>query len=366
MANNFELVLLNKQSIVSGDAEAFCAGTGSIRLERMDFNNGLKLKGSIWDKVATIKWDEFLYHSDANKIGYYDSDGNWHSLSPTLSWSGSRLTITNLNMPAGDLQLFVGIDSSTDVSYGNLEILDADGNSLLEAIEPSTGLPLYIGDSNIQAVKLGDTGISKMYIGNTLIYGYDKPAESTYTWSFDTTYGNPVNNGGVISGFSSTDVLAINNPVVTTTDFEMLFDIVTGQGSSLQYLILSENNYAPDFYVAPNAYLYSDGKFHFACSNSQNPSQYDTNLTSNIIYQDDTNYRILITIRNGVATLEIKDSNDILIDSASTQSSGIIWNYNAYIGGNYGADSYFKGIFNSNKSYIKVNGNLISNITKNN
>ena len=171
MANNFELVLLNKQSIVSGDAEAFCAGTGSIRLERMDFNNGLKLKGSIWDKVATIKWDEFLYHSDANKIGYYDSDGNWHSLSPTLSWSGSRLTITNLNMPAGDLQLFVGIDSSTDVSYGNLEILDADGNSLLEAIEPSTGLPLYIGDSNIQAVKLGDTGISKMYIGNTLIYG---------------------------------------------------------------------------------------------------------------------------------------------------------------------------------------------------
>ena len=50
-------------------------------------------------------------------------------------------------------------------------VVDADGNSLLESSEPSTGLPLYIGDSNIQAVKLGDVDISKMYIGDTLIYG---------------------------------------------------------------------------------------------------------------------------------------------------------------------------------------------------
>lgn len=171
MANNFELVLADGQSIVSGDAETFCAGTGSIRLSRTNFNNGIKLKGSIWDKVATIKWDEYLYNSDANSIGYYDSNGNDYKISPSLSWSGSRLTITNLNMPAGDLQLWVGIDISTDVSYGNLEMLDANGNSLLESSEPSTGLPLYIGDSNIQAIKLGDINISKIYIGDTLIYG---------------------------------------------------------------------------------------------------------------------------------------------------------------------------------------------------
>lgn len=174
MANNFELILADGQSIVSGDAEAFCAGTGDIRLARTGFNNGIQIKGSIWDKVATIKWDELLYRSDANQIAYHDSDENWYSLSPTLSWSGSRLTITNLNMPAGDLQLWVGVDISTDVSYSNLEILDANGNSLLESAEPSkpsTGLPLYIGDSNIQAVKLGDVDIYKMYIGDTLIYG---------------------------------------------------------------------------------------------------------------------------------------------------------------------------------------------------
>lgn len=170
MANNFELVLFSGQSIVSGDAEAFCAGTGAIRLARQNLNNGIQVKGSIWDKVTTIKWDE-TSQSYSGNIGYYDSAENWYSLSPTLSWSGSRLTITNLNMPAGTLDLFVGQDTGADVTYSNLEILDADGNSLLEATEPSTGLPLYIGDSNIQAVKLGDVDISKMYIGNTLIYG---------------------------------------------------------------------------------------------------------------------------------------------------------------------------------------------------
>ena len=367
MANNFTLEFDAPYTIVaSGDAVAFCSGTGSVTTQGVNGGSaGIELKSSVWGDVASVSWNENV-NSNSSNVGYYDTNMNWYRIYPTYSWSGSKLTITNLNLPSDAYWVWFASSTLGACTYSDLEILDANGNSLLESSEPSTGLPLYIGDSNIQAVKLGDVDISKMYIGDTLIYGNNEPAGSIYTWNFDTTYGNPVNNGGVISGFSSADVLAINNPVVTTTDFEMLFDIVTGQGNSLQYLILSESQYAPDFYAAPNVYLSSDSKFHFACSNSQNPSQYDTKLTSNIIYQDNTNYRILITIRNGVATLEIKDSNDILVDSVSSQSSGITWNYNAYIGGNYGANSYFKGIFNSNKSYIKVNGNLISNITKNN
>lgn len=170
MANNFELALLSNQSIVSGDAESFCSGTGSVTLTRTGGrNNGIQIKGLIWDKVATIKWHESDYSLSSN-IGYYDSARNWTKLNPTLSWNGRNLTITNLNIPSGELELFVGQDSAADVTYSNLEILDADGNSLLESTEPSTGLPLYIGDSNIQAVKLGNVDISKMYIGDTLIY----------------------------------------------------------------------------------------------------------------------------------------------------------------------------------------------------
>lgn len=170
MANNFELVLLSDQSITKGDAESFFAGTGSITLVRSGiYNNGIRIKGSIWNKVATIKWDEINY-SDGT-IGYYDSAGSFHSLSPSVSWSVRRLTITNLNIPADSTGLWVPTTSTASNTYSNLEILDANGNSLLEAAEPSTGLPLYIGDSNIQAVKLGDANISKMYIGDTLIYG---------------------------------------------------------------------------------------------------------------------------------------------------------------------------------------------------
>ena len=170
MANNFELILLSDQSITSGDAESFFAGTGSMTLIRSGiYNNGIQIKSSIWNKVAIIKWDETSY-SDGY-IGYIDSDGNEYELRPSVSWSGARLTITNLNIPADSTVLYVGTTSRAQNTYSNLEILDANGNSLLESSEASTGLPLYIGNSNVQSVKLGDVDISKMYIGDTLIYG---------------------------------------------------------------------------------------------------------------------------------------------------------------------------------------------------
>lgn len=224
-----------------------------------------------------------------------------------------------------------------------------------------------IGTSDIVGCYVGNNEVEKIYLGSDIIYEKSvTPTEKTYTWNFNTTYGNPVNTDGAISGFSALDMLVISNPVVTTTDFEMLFDIVTGRGSSWQIITCSTDATAPAYYKTPKLNLESDGKFSFYCSNAQNPTQNDTALISNISYQDDTNYRLLITIRNGTATLNIKDSNNTLIDSVSTQSSGIIWNYDMYVGGRYGeTNNYFKGIFNSNKSYIKVNGNLISNITEN-
>lgn len=224
-----------------------------------------------------------------------------------------------------------------------------------------------IGTSDIAGCYVGNTEIEKIYLGSNVIYEKSvTPTEKTYTWNFDITYGNPINNEGAISGFSGLDMFVINNPVVTTADFEMLFDIVTGQGSSYQVITNSVDNYDPDVYKAPRVALTSGGNFRFYCSNDKNPTQFNTKLTSNITYQDSTNYRLLMTIRNGIATLDVKDSNNILIDSVSTQSSGIIWNKNIYVGGLYGeTNNYFKGVFNSNKSYIKVNGNLISNITEN-
>lgn len=170
MANNFELVLVGEQSIVSGDAESFCAGTGSITLARTGgYNNGIRIESSIWNKVATIKWDELIQSN--GKLLYYTNTGSHGNLSASVSWNGNRLTITDLTLSSSIVALYVGTTSTENNTYSNLEILDTDGNYLVKPSEPSTGLPLYIGDSNIQAVKLGDVDISKMYIGDTLIYG---------------------------------------------------------------------------------------------------------------------------------------------------------------------------------------------------
>lgn len=173
MANNFELVLVRGQSIISGDAEAFCAGTGSVTLARTGYNNGIRLESSIWNKVATIKWDELIQSN--GELLYYTNTGNHGNLSASVSWNGNRLTITDLTLSSSIVALYVGTTSTENNTYSNLEILDTDGNYLVKPSEPSTeasaGLPLYIGDSNIQAIKLGDVNISKMYIGDTLIYG---------------------------------------------------------------------------------------------------------------------------------------------------------------------------------------------------
>lgn len=170
MANNFKLVLVRGQSIISGDAEAFCAGTGSITLARTGgYNNGIRIESSIWNKVATIKWDELIQSN--GELLYYTNTGNHGNLSASVSWNGNRLTITDLTLSSSIVALYVGTTSTENNTYSNLEILDTDGNYLVKPSELSTGLPLYIGDSNIQAVKLGDVNISKMYIGGTLIYG---------------------------------------------------------------------------------------------------------------------------------------------------------------------------------------------------
>lgn len=172
MANNFELYLVNGQSIVSGNAVDFCSGNSSITLTRGGiYNNGISLVSSVWGRVASMSFTSTQTLS--SNIGYYDENSNWTSLSSTVTvnQSGNNITITGINMPTGTLQLFAGFDTTADCTLSNLEILDNNGNSLLEAVEPSTGLPLYIGNSNIQAIKLGNVDISKMYIGNTLIYG---------------------------------------------------------------------------------------------------------------------------------------------------------------------------------------------------
>lgn len=353
MANNFELVLANGQSIVSGDAEAFCAGTGAIRLARTDFNNGLQLKGSIWDKVATIKWDESIPTS--SNIGYEDSEGNWYPLSPSLSWSGSRLTMTNLNMPAGDLLFWAGQDSESDIIYGNLEILDADGNSLLEATEPSTGLPLYIGDSNIQAVKLGDVDISKMYIGDTLIYGTDKVVQ--YNWDFDIV-GNLTEADGVYSGFSANNYLISKSSLPSSLNsFELVLSFTTGASIGYESILGGT-----EFSTAPvTVELSSDGTIAIMITNN---GSWETLHKAGIINTPNNDYILKANVIDNIfsaSVIDLSTGTENAIGSSAVANPSLKA-YQLTVGRpDLGT---FAGSINTRDSYIKVNGQLITDITE--
>ena len=184
MANNFIVESGNPQYFtITGDLDAFAAGKSSIEMTcSYNYLPTLKIYWKDESLKPLMKYikikGEVLSGSTTGSTGgwgYIESDGTTRSIANIPSPSNNVITYKCYNY-SGIIGYWVSgsqttLTANSVIRIGNLEILDANGNSLLESSEPSTGLPLYIGDSNIQAVKLGNVDISKMYIGNTLIYG---------------------------------------------------------------------------------------------------------------------------------------------------------------------------------------------------
>lgn len=178
--NNFELYLIDGQYITSGNAVDFCSGNSSIELIRNGtYNNGLSLVSSVWDQVASISFTST--RTVSSNIGYYDENNNWASLSSTVTvnQSGNNVTITGINMPTGTLRLFIGLSTNAYCTFGNLEILDSNGNSLLIQQDPPTDPPtepptsdytLLIGSVDISSIYLGEDEVMSIYLGENLIY----------------------------------------------------------------------------------------------------------------------------------------------------------------------------------------------------
>lgn len=191
MANNFRIETLSPNlSIVDGTLEDFAGGDGYVQLKALSDGTYAVLDLYIdnsdinFSMVKTVRFrrTELALHQDTSwraNYGYYDSNNKWHYIAQTPSPVDGIMTFDNLNMPSDAIKFEFGCNSymfneNAEYKLEEFDVLDANGNSLLKSSEPSkpsTGLPLYIGDSNIQVVKLGDVDISKMYIGDTLIYG---------------------------------------------------------------------------------------------------------------------------------------------------------------------------------------------------
>lgn len=188
MANNFRIETTDSNfSIVDGALENFVSGNGYVQLRALSdptyptFNLFIDNNSIDFSMVKTIKFKRTEVSLSQNpsynsNYGYYDSSNKWHYIAQNPSPVDGVMTFDNLAIPSDATKFQFGCNSYVLKTNGEykleeFDLLDANGNSLLESSEPSTGLPLYIGDSNIQAVKLGNVNISKMYIGETLIYG---------------------------------------------------------------------------------------------------------------------------------------------------------------------------------------------------
>ena len=191
MANNFRIEVTDSNfSVVDGTLEDFVGGDGYVQLKALSdptyptFNLYIDNSNINFSMVKTIKFKRTIVSLNQNpsynsNYGYYDSNNTWHYIAQNPSSVGGIMTFNNLSIPSDATKFQFGCNSYLLTTNGEykleeFDVFDANGNSLLKSSEPSkpsTGLPLYIGDSNIQAVKLGNIDIFKMYIGDTLIYG---------------------------------------------------------------------------------------------------------------------------------------------------------------------------------------------------
>lgn len=223
-----------------------------------------------------------------------------------------------------------------------------------------------IGASDIEGCYLGSDEIEKVYLGSDLIYEKSvTPTEPSYTWTFDSVFGSPTNVGGVYSGFSTSDYLQIYTKNVTTTDIEFNLNFTTGSTISWQSLFTSSGEYAPEFYMAPQIQIGTNGKITFRASDTSSPSGWGVNISSNVTLSPETNYTFNAILNSGTLTCKLMDSSNNIIDTFSDSISEIAWYYNVNIGtGSTISTAHFEGSLNTKKSYIKINGNLISNITQ--
>ena len=188
MANNFRIEIPDSNfSVVNGTLEDFTSGDGYVQMRALSdptypsFDLYIDNSDIDFSMVKIIKFKRTIVSLNQNTsyssgYGYFDGSNAWHYIAQNPSSVGDIMTFDNLDLPSDATKFQFGCNSYLLATNGEykleeFDVLDANGNSLLESSEQSTGLPLYIGNSNVQSVKLGGTGISKMYIGNTLIYG---------------------------------------------------------------------------------------------------------------------------------------------------------------------------------------------------
>lgn len=176
--------------------------------------------------------------------------------------------------------------------------------------------------------------------------------------------GNPTNNNGVFSGFSTTDYLTAHKiSFINTRDSGSLFDVTNGETWEMNFEVITGSNVSTSQYFIGTSTIISStdpviiglyqSKFSFFLGFSQyvnNPSYGVTTVTAN------TTYTIKLEFTGTEYNLYVNGNLESTLTSTKS-----IYRGNLVIGAQAGSsalDSPWLGSVNLNNSYIKVDDEL--------
>ena len=235
-----------------------------------------------------------------------------------------------------------------------------------------------IGTSDIVGCYVGSTEIEKVYLGNSIIYEKSvAPSEKTYTWNYqlvgNSTYQVHVEDQ-VISNLTYYSYIKLPNKFGATypNTLEAVFYFNTGDlstwstwmGFQLRLLTNGNGNQPSVSMRATKSGMYS----YWNMTNTS--SSFKSEKSPNNSITDNTNYKMSMNYDKSTGNAMVELYN---VDTETSIYTGTISVGNAYI---YSGDDLIVGISDNdpavngmsidlNKSYIKVNGNLIQDITEN-
>lgn len=237
-----------------------------------------------------------------------------------------------------------------------------------------------IGTSDIVGCYIGNTEIEKVYLGSDAIYEKSvTPTEKTYTWNYelvgDSSYQVNVQDG-IISNLTSKSYITLPSTLrktYTPTTFEAVFYFNTGDLSTWGIysfglnLLTNSTGSSPSLRMAAT----KTNMQGYASMYSGTSSPYQKSIsTPNDILTDNTNYRMSMiydksTSVSNFILFNVDTEMEIYNGSFNVPDAVIIASNYLIVGKTDNSPAVNGMSIDLNKSYIKIDGSLIQDITEN-
>lgn len=316
----------------SGDASLFGQGIGNYTISGSLGSLGLRLgvTGNA-SRIKRIEYDITPVTSTITACGYYDTNGNYHENANTISTDSNGHTVITIGASYSTAidRIYTNItnDGATERTFSNLRLYD------------EYGMVLNMSED-----------------------------ETDYQWTFSTVYGNPSNNDGIYSNFSSSNCLQFAKPTVSSiSSLNYSIRFTTGTVSSEQYIIgptVYDNDHIK---YTPTLYITSGGVLRIGTPQGSGTTSGTVNTGSTL--SANTEYKLNCSwwgnTTFGYSLYEVATGNRLKRDTF-IRPTEYLFGYDIILGANSIPTSSqpFTGSIDTSKSFIRINGVLIPGISE--